>query len=345
MQFQIDAEKLVEIKNKIKRVVLNSSIVKKTIYLKVINDKLIMYAYSEGNYGEAHIPCMVKQDGFVELLDKSLDIFDFITGVASFELSGNQLIYYSPMAHGGINIVSDKPDFTERTVPAEWIALPKPSLNILYCITKDDNNLCNVFFMDDKMGTTAQVAFAGYKHPEVLVTTPFTVPMSFFDLIPGDVEIAFDAKRIWFKSGDFYVCAQTIDYTNPLVNEYSYYEFDTHDVSFFEITVDEAKRLCGYANAVSEGRVVALVLKNNALTIIPSGSELGVGTMAISCIASSGEMNFGASVRLLSNAFANVDGNSCKVYNPEPQGSSVLVIDGQMTRHMIMEIPNARMIL
>jgi len=341
MQFQIEAEKLVEAKNKIKRVVLNSSITKKTIYLKIINDELVMYAYSEGNYGEVHIPCYGKEPGFVELPHQAFDIFDYIQGVVSFELSSNQLIYDNPIVNGEINIVSDKPDLTEHPIPTKWIKLPKVIFDILYCNTKDDLNLENVFFIGDTIATTSRVAFAGYKHPEILVETPFTVSMSFFDLAPkDDIEVAFDVKKIWLKSGEFYIGRSTIDYTNTIVQKYGYYEFDPEGVPFFEITLEQAKQLCGYAAAISN--LMALVLNNGTLTVVPEGSELGKGTMQIKCRSSYGEMNFGTSLKHLLNAISHVDGATCKAYHLEPQGTSFMLIDGHLTRHMFGEIPNAR---
>lgn len=339
MQFKIEAEALVEAKNKIKRVVLNSSLVKKTIYLKVGYEGLIMYAYSEGNYGEAHVECEGKEAGFVELLDKAFDVFDFVDGEISFQLNGNHLVYNNPMAHGEINIVSDKPDFTEHPIPLEWIKLPKVIFNVLYCNTKDDLNLENVFFYDDTIATTAQVAFAGYKHPEKLVETPFTVSMSFFDLAPkdNDIEVAFDLRKIWLKSGEFYVGRSTIDYHNPTVIKYGYYDFNPEGIPFFEITLEQAKQLCGYASAISKINQAALVLKNNVLTIIPSGSEMGIGTMKIVCKNSYNEMNYGVNIRLLNNAVNHVDNDICKAYSLDG-----LVIVGHSTRHMIGENPNAR---
>lgn len=340
MQFKIEAEELVEVKNKIKPIVMGSNITKKTIYLRVSEDELFMYAYSEGNYGEARIPCYVKQDGFVELLAQSFDRFDNVKGTISFELADNQLLYDAPGLDGEINIVSSDPAFTEHPIPLEWFTLPEVVFSILYCTTNDDLNLSNVFFLDDIVAATAQVAFAGYKHPERLVPEPFTVPLSFFKLAnkTEDMQVALGNKCIWFKSGEFYVSTQTVSYTNPIVAKLGYYEFDTENVPFFEITIEEAIQLWSYASAISEEGMAALVLNENILTIVPTGSEWGKGTMQMKCKSSYGQMNFGAGLRLFHNAITHVDSDNCKAYLVDG-----LVIVGHSTRHMFGEKPIARM--
>lgn len=340
MQFKIEAEKLVAVKNKIKPIVLDSSITKKTIYLRVGYEDLILYGYSEGNYGEYHIECQGKAPGFIELPYKAFDCFDDFKGLLSFELanSKSQLLYDGPGLEGEINIETSDPAFTVHPIPLEWFTLPKIVFDILYCTTNDDLNLSNVFFLDNIIATTAQVAFAGYKHPHNLVPEPFTVPLSFFRLTDKteDMRVALGNKCIWYKKGEFYVSAQTRSYSNPTVARLGYYEFDTEEVPFFEITIEQATQLWGYASAISD--TAALVLKDNTLTIVPTGSELGKGTMQVTCKSSYGQMNFGASLSLFHNAISHVDSKTVRAYYDEG-----LVIVGECTRHMFGEKPIARM--
>lgn len=342
MKFRISAEALWKATEKIKSVVHNSKIVKKTIYLKV-EEGLSLYAYSQGNHGEIHLPCQDVEPGFIELQAKSLDMFEFISGPITFVLKKNQLTYQAATVEGTLNIETDEPTFTELVVPTEWTVLPKVIYSILYSTTRDDTDLENVFFLGDRFAATSRYTFAGYKHPQTILDAAFTIPTAFFDLADKteDLEIAFDNKRIWFKRDNFYVAADTRNYKNALVTQYGYYEFEPE--AFFEITLQEAERLCGYALVNSEQERAALVLKEGLLKVIPTGSELGQGTMELPCRSSYGEMNFGASVRNLQNAIKNVDAPTCKVYHVQPQGSSYLVVMGQMTRHMLGEIPSARM--
>lgn len=344
MKFQLKSSELVKAKNRIKKVVTNSSLVTKSIVLKANESELVMYAMSEGKYGEIHLPAEVQETGIVELLARSFDCLDFVDTLLAFELHEKQLLFNGIGASGELNIISTEPIFTEQEIPTQWIKLPKVVFDVLYCITKDDNNFSNVFFMNDKIATTTQTsAFAGYKHPTQLTEVPFTVQPDVFDIIPEkeDFEVAFDIRKIWFKVDEFYIGSMTIDHKNPFVTDYGYYEFN-EEAPFFEITIEEAKRLCGYVQELSDTGFAALLLKDGKLIVIPSGNEIGNGSIDFKCRSSRGEINFGTSTRNLLNAVSHVDAATCKVHYLEPSGMNGLLVEGKMTRHLFLEVPSAR---
>jgi hypothetical protein len=302
-----------------------------------------MYAISEGNYGEIHIPCEVQEQGFVEISGRSLDCLDFIQEMLAFELYDKKLLFNGKTVNGELNTISTQPTFTEQPTPTQWVKLPKVALDVLYCTSKDDNNLKNIFFTGDKIATTMQTAFAGYKHPTQLTELPFTVQPEVFNIIPEEeeIEIAFDIRKVWFKVNEFYIGSSTIDYQSPIVTDYGYYEFEG-EVPFFEITLEEAKRLCGYVQELSDVSQAALLLKDGKLTVIPSGNEIGKGSIEFQCRSSHGQINFGTNVKNFLNAIVHVDAATCKVCHLEPAGMSALMVLGKMTRHLFMEIPSAR---
>lgn len=343
MKFQLKSSELVIAKNRIKKVVTNSSLVTKSIFLKANESELVMYAMSEGKYGEIHLPCEVQETGFVEILDRSLDCLDYIDEMLAFELHNKQLLFNGKTAYGELNVVSTEPVFKEQDKPSEWIKLPKVVFDVLYCTTKDDNNFKNIFFMDNKIAATMRTAFAGYKHPTQLTEFPFTVQPDVFSIIPEEdsFEVAFGIRKIWFKVGEFYIGSSTIDHKNPIVTNYGYFEFDGEN-PFFEITLEESKRLCGYVQELSELGYAALVLNEGKLTVIPSGNEIGKGSIEFQCRSSRGKINFGTNTKNLLSAVSHVDAATCKVHYLEPDGMNALLVEGKMTRHLFLEVPSAR---
>jgi DNA polymerase III sliding clamp (beta) subunit (PCNA family) len=344
MKFEIEASKLVSAKDKIKKVVQNSALVKKSIYLQAGENGLVMYGYSEGFYGEIHVEAEVIKPGVIELNHNALDLFDFTEGKIELELVDPiHISYKNKILNGQLNITTSEPDFQIATKPVNWIKLPPTYLGVLYCNTKDDRNLENVFFFQDTIACTSRYTFAGYKHPQEITSEAFTVPIRFFDLIDktSETELALDLRKVWIRQGEFLVSAGTIEYTNPVVTEFGYYEFKP--LAKFEITIEEAERICGYIQTLSDDGFASLVLHKNKLFVVPTGNSIGPGTMEIECKSSEGEINFGLKAASFLPAIKHVDYGICRVYlaNPTKDVFSLVVV-GSRTRHLFNEVPHAR---